>query len=197
MKQENATGGPSPPSWFGGNLDTNPLDRFLFYCNGDRIDAVDRIPSQCQRYQTHSVYYQNERFWIINYDAIDNPIGDDHPPEQRGTPDSDRWIGWCDLMFNWDDATGISHATVAGGHPRLLQQHSDHDWPRYLLPTQYHAETVTVDDREGGLNGEISLIIALVTLTMYPTRFVPGAFQAGRWRLQDWISTCKYISTSD
>lgn len=137
-----------------------------WHCRGEDIIQAEgnALPKECYPFKTFSVYYDDGTFWITRGDASTQLIGAGDSNKESGTGHGEDWRR---LTFEHDGPTYASHLTNAGTNPRLRTQRPDQDWPRMLLPEQYHAlpSFHTAYRQYGGLAGELPLFLALMAFS--------------------------------
>jgi hypothetical protein len=141
------------------------LDNTAFLSSTDHVELL----------RTTSVFHDCGRIWVTPSDVTKiGPHSDDDDPS---------FIFWNFLTFLWppekyDLATNQvvhhGHSTVTHHgchHDQLYAQRDDQMWHKYLLPSGFHQDS---EDRHkvpgaqppfGSLNGNLSLLLALLGLT--------------------------------
>jgi len=176
-----------PPGSVGGNklIGGNASGKY-WHCRGEDIIQAEenKLPQGCYPFKTFSAYYDDGTFWITRGDASTQLIGAGDSNEESGAGHGEDWRR---LTFDYDEITYASILTNAGQNPRLRTQRLDQDWPRMLLPEQYHAlpSFHTAHPQYGGLTGELPLFLALMAFSA-DVRYVGGVFEScftfGIWR---------------
>lgn len=155
-----------------------------------RLPVEPERPSR-QHYRSYSFYCSANRIWIYPSDALRHQVGDgsgnrrilpaspdeDAAHDSSDDPDEDNsreLEDWRALSFTWfvRDGAAISHAATRGYHgSRLGVQWPDQGQIRELLPPRNHADgTRLVLQGNGGMTGEIGILVALIILSLPPDR---------------------------
>ncbi|KAL9091254.1 MAG: hypothetical protein Q9165_004888 [Trypethelium subeluteriae] len=168
----------------------------FFFFDGTTTRPMRSLPPGRAQFRTCSMYYDDTTtgFWVIDYNALSNPVGDGsqedgsqdnfamRPGEladDEDDDDDDDYMDWQQLGFRSEDDDDYandytSYVTCAGEKPRLLLQKETQQWARELFPERYYAEvqrTIAANHRNqhpewGGLIGELSLILALIAFSV-------------------------------
>lgn len=161
------------------------------YQNGATTAVYPPDTSQLHSYQTYSFYTSAARIFIYPSDALRHKVGDGtgnrrllqspvtetahiaHNSSDDSDADHRRDIeDWRELAFTWfqRDNAAISHAAFRGLHStRLGVQWPDQGQIRELLPNRYHADgTNIMAQGQGGMTGELAILIALVVYSLPP-----------------------------
>jgi hypothetical protein len=82
---------------------------------------------------------------------------------------------WRKLGFIWHNLRGanVSYATSRGEHTTLKARWPDQGQLKQLFPDRYHAGHVppaTVQQGQGGITGELPVLVALVVFSVSPLR---------------------------
>ena len=181
-----------PPRPHRSNL---PYQHAVWYrYEGGRTVQMQTAPDSQSRqlYQTYSFYCSAQKIFIYPADALRHQVGDgsDNPRISRSaSPDQDEDPGhdssddtdvdddrenedWAELAFSNDvrDGAYISHAAYRGYHgTRLGVKWLDQGQIAELLPSRNHADgTRIVQQGQGGMTGEIAVLIALVVYSVRP-----------------------------
>jgi hypothetical protein len=106
---------------------------------------------------------------------------------------------WLPPRFDHDKKDYSSFLTNAGGQPQLLLQRHDQLWPTMLLPDIYHAPVRTMNERYGGLTGELGILLALIALSVpqeHLQTVLPAMYREGSWQVHSYRAprTCMYQS---
>lgn len=92
-----------------------------------------------------------------------------------------RGESWHTIRFD-PVANGSSYLTPAGANETLQCQRADQKWAHKLLPNIYHGPQ-TQDPHQGGLQGELPILLALAAMSMNTTslqQWLPWMFQSSR-----------------
>ena len=193
-----------PPKASGHNVADPPIH---FYFNGEVTEEMNGLP-HVQMHRTYSIYHDRGTFWIVDYDASREPVGDgiDNNPQEdtpraararRALPrgsnraanssdesdndNSDRnaeKADWDPLKFKHRDHDKRSYAGRRLPHSRLCTRRLDQAWAEKLLSDTCSAPEITDDEDHGGLVGELPLLLALVAFAVPETRMADGLCQA-------------------
>jgi hypothetical protein len=179
---------------------TGDHDYKVYYFDGSQvseltIEAFAQViqSGAIEQFKTASMFYNftASRFWCIDFDATQNPVGDglnyDNDPEDSNDSEDDDEeetpMDWMPLGFTWprtphnpDQPTGMSTIEITGwtGNAQLYMTRQGQRWPERLLPPNYQP----IDQRfqnlagyqppYGSLNGDLAVLIALVGFTARP-----------------------------
>lgn len=179
-----------PPKVLRGNVPVNgdTTGQFFFFNGAMTRPLESNLPNGLAHYRTFSVYYDDpgESFWIVDYNALQQQVGDGSQDDLSGASESDEdededdnWgIDWAQLCFL--PGTGeqqhdyTSYVTCAGENHRLFLQKETQTWARKLFPARYHAppdRTISANQADqypdwGGLIGDLPLLIALIAFSV-------------------------------
>ncbi|KAI9726032.1 MAG: hypothetical protein M1828_002040 [Chrysothrix sp. TS-e1954] len=191
-----------PPKRLGSNVIDPDLrgatDRY-FDCHGRSITELNagQLPTgfSNQEFRTFSMYYRNDKFYIVDYDATKHPVGDADPLMSSGdssdedrpstSTSAERWIDWQRMRFTHREyPVRDSFATFAGDKSKLIAQRRDQRWVATLLPLSHHAERITTDPSCAGMNGYLPILLGLIVYA-HEVRLAPwvltNLFQEGTW----------------
>lgn len=169
-------------------------DSYFLYNGQIIIPSGANQPLEGQLYKkTYSIYHDHGQFYAVNYDATlfqvgtgDDGDGVEHPANR---PANAEYMDWRCLGFHHRpqaDGCCLSCATVVSEHDKLFGHLPGQRWPGMLFPEHYHANDRT---QNGGLAGELPLILALVTFSVQP-QFAQWAltslFHNGVWGLHSY-----------
>jgi hypothetical protein len=164
-------------------------------------------PNQFYLLRITSAYQDHGRIWVYHRD-VTNPQPDE---------DQNNFIYWRNLSFRWPTYVDERQRTHHYGHStacvtygqeeRLYAVREDQQWHHKLLPQPYHpgeSQRRRMRNRPppcGSLNGDLSLLIALVAFSAEPTgNHVENALihciQQGSWDTPPGNvgDGCKFIS---
>ena len=143
---------------------------YSFYCSARKIFIY---PSDASKYQvgdgsgnhrvSQSPIAESVASAHTEYDSSDES---DTEQNQSNVERSRAQEDWSELAFTWYPRNGaaVSHATSRGySGPTLQVRWPDRGQIQELLPNIYHADaTRTVQEGQGGMTGEIAILVALV-----------------------------------
>ena len=198
-----------PPRPLRSNIprDRNSPELWYRYQAGVTTQVHAPDTRQLQLHHTYSFYSSATKLFIYPHDALRHQVGDgsgnrrlaispviesvglnssdDSESDVEIRPDLD---DWRELAFAWFQRgnAAISHAAFRGRDgTRLRAQWPDHGQIRELLPNRYHADgTTIVPQGQGGMTGEIAILVALVVYSLPPDRLDPalrGGLRANYW----------------
>lgn len=133
-----------------------------FKCDGRSILQIPALPPGCVHFKTFSMYYDDSKFYVVNYDASSYPVGG------VGRRDLDL-IPW--KVMHFEHRTNCSsYATIAATDRRLQVERENQRWPRILIPDSHraHPGARTPYDQYGAMNGELPIVIALNAYSVEP-----------------------------
>ena len=151
------------------------------------------LPSSAHLHKTYSVYFERAIFWTVDYDATDEQVGDgrelDRSPHSStassdlGAADEqvDNKDEWAPLKFGhrYNQRSYVSRREEAS---RLCVWRPDQEWATKLLPDTCSAQVKdkTTDRSQGGLIGELPLLVSLMAFAIPENRLVDGLCQSMR-----------------
>lgn len=191
-----------PPRPLGSNkIQDGDTTGLIFYFNGNRVEQVASLPPNVVVYRTTSLYFNNETFWGVPYDATRAQVGNGRQDSGDTSSDDDadgeeevavhsryEWLDWHRLGFRHQIQTYTSIAMIAGPEDRLVAQRPDQRWVQELLPDVYHAPDThsrSTDPRVGTMNGDLTVLIALLALSVRPDlvkRTLEHCIRGDGWR---------------
>lgn len=192
---------PPRPLW-SNQLVAGDTTGLTFYFNGDRVSQIQSLPTGGQvpvLFQELSAYFHDNNFWCVPYNASTNPVGtgrqeddEDSDSEEDGDADEEEnypahWVDWHRMQFYYDRNRYVSLANVPGEHDELITQREDQRWVSELLPDKYHADRTrwTPYQQYGGMNGKLSLLLALLAFSVpadHVQHIVEQCIRGDHWR---------------
>ncbi|KAK3117201.1 hypothetical protein LTR53_001628 [Teratosphaeriaceae sp. CCFEE 6253] len=164
-----------PPKRHGLNVKEAEL---RFFQNGQATQALQTaFPETLQPFKQFSIYHDHACIWMVAYDATAQDVGDgrettategdddgdgtnsSHSADESEDPD------WTTLRFDLQPHQR-SYAGQGLHSPHLHVRRLDQLWAEQLLPDTYRTTETTPHAHEGGLNGELPLLIGLMSLTL-------------------------------
>lgn len=161
------------------------------FCYDDQDAAVHPISSGLpdhlteQAYQCYSLYVGRDgEVFVLNYNAHERSVwngtdlGDDNSDHVDG---GDLSGDWCTLSFRHLVDSSMSDASYDAPEASIIGRRPGQVWVDELLPQLYHGNRAFSDEgSEGGLVGDIALLIGLIALSI-PTpstgTMLPGLIQ--------------------
>lgn len=184
----------------------------MFYHDGARIStlAPRGLLDRLDVHETISVYHARDVLWTVDYYASLQDVGDGSPGpsgetqdcsddsyEEADDDDDDDdqrpYDDWEELTF--DRAGQPGHVMSIAGRrlleTRLITQRAGQDWVQHFIPDRYQSRTAASTQTEGGLAGDLTLLIGLVAMPMGPAQwatYVPPTMAAqgiaaGQWQV--------------
>lgn len=150
---------------------------------GQSTNIVPEIPINAQLHKTYSIYIYNATLWTVDYDATALSVHDgseiggasgystsdtddeEEGPSIRGERDLNFRDDWVSMSFN-HRPNSVSYAGRRCEHWRLCTEREDQNWARQILPDLYMAQDQTYNQQEGGLIGDLPLLIGLIALAV-------------------------------
>lgn len=141
-----------------------------WYCDGNRIQPAQQLPTGLIWYKTYSVFYREGfGFWILRGDA-----GNPGPGET-----------WQPLCFDQDQYDQGASYLCNVAQRRAVAYRRETRWLPMLLPDIYYENAhVTRNEAYGGLKGELAIFLALIAFSMRPEQLasrLPYMLQSGSW----------------
>jgi len=146
---------------------------------GTSVEVLKEDSEHFQSFRTSTLFYNKGRFWVSARDvttASETEEDSDDPMDQE-----DQYILWKQILFDWPKLDGnadpVGYSTISaqnGVYESLYALRSDQTWHQKLLPQPYHTSERNLRKVEGhpapfgSLNGDLSLLIALVAFTADP-----------------------------
>jgi hypothetical protein len=162
------------------------LDRIIMSYDGQTTSLQRELPDAISLYKCYSIYHDHADIWIVNYDATENQVH--RPAEERDSDnenddDDDSSEEEDELDPGTADWTNLTFQHLSGGrsyagqnlqNQRLAGRRDDQVWADQLLPDTYRATRRFHDPDEGGLIGELPLLIGLLAYTI-PSNYVAAS----------------------
>lgn len=177
-------------------LRDGPTLRRYWACNGQEIREVPAaaVPKSAM-FRTYSVYHCQDTFYVVDYDATRQAVGDQQPLDSSSPNNDQHYSGWQRLGFQHNG--GSSFASLVGVKDRLERSRPNSVWTKLLLPPAYHGPAP--GHCEGaGMNGHLPLMLALILLAYereHARWVLENLFQQGIWLLHDRTGVCKCHQT--
>ena len=184
----------------------------IFYFDGMTAAEVTSLPAGMTLFKSTSVYYESTSgFWAVPYDASSYMVGngrqandddnDESEEDASGEEDTEEenplgYFDWHQIQFNWDEQRYSSLVWIVGEHAQVQIQRPDQLWLPQILPEQYHTQQVTPHPAYGALNGDLSILLALVAFSVRPSRVqdaVQHCLLGTGWRAHNLARGCKSV----
>jgi hypothetical protein len=176
-----------PPQTLGSNLQFQAL---YFSYDGQSTRVVSRFPGNLRLYKCHSLYHDYAYIWTVPFDASTQVVGTGLNTSATRGPNNDEQDSesdsssnsnsdsedeeqrpniasrdWQPLSFrHLSERRSYVGRQMPEGH--LAVSRDDQIWPEQLFPDTYSAQEETEDEDEGGLLGELTLLIGLLAFTV-------------------------------
>jgi hypothetical protein len=162
---------------------------FHHHCGQTQSEPQPLDLLRVKEYSSFSLYHYGSNIWLVNYDATtqqvhdgndndtldsssdtDSETEDEHGQRQRRPTMQDNWSPLRFRSAQPDRPCTLSFVTYDGEHERLLYQHKSHEWAEKLFTDQYEQTYGKLGSSpdEGGLVGELPILIGLLALAMKP-----------------------------
>jgi hypothetical protein len=171
---------------------TTPL--FCFNPQDGRVREFEGDESQrslLTLYHTASVYYDNGRFWCVNFDATRRQVGngqdyehgslssssheDDDDDDEEDEDDYSRNMDssfvsdWRPVGFSQDfNDPYKSYVCAEASQQQLRIQRPDQDWINVLFPQHMHSQLRSMNPLHGRVCGSLAVLIALIAFSVKP-----------------------------
>jgi len=136
---------------------------------GSSIRQVEGMPASYRPFDISSVWYTTGLYSVAQGDVT-------CPPREDG-------VEWHGLRFLHNNEDFSSSLHIHGTHPTLRCHRDGSSWPSSLLPNRYHGPLDT-SKRYGGLRGSLSILLALLALSIRPEQLqelFPKLQNNGQW----------------
>ncbi|KAB8360867.1 hypothetical protein FH972_024601 [Carpinus fangiana] len=152
---------------------TRPINRRIFYCNGQTITPVrsttGNLGPQYVPLKTYSLYHHDRYILAQDDDVLKgrHALGrtfEDHDPADEEAPEA-----WKHINFEHRDPPANSSFVGIAGDRTYLKCHSEERWLHRLIPHPYRLDVSQHPKRPtGGLDGEIQVLLGLIRLSEDP-----------------------------
>jgi hypothetical protein len=214
-----------------GPVGNHNYEAYFYNADHGRVGTVERATlaeylPQLEPFRTASLFFDHtaHRFWCVDFDAIENPVGDGLPydadPDSEASDEEEEEpfprMDWMPLGFRWqisaDGVTpsGLSTLEVSAWtlNPQVHATRGEQNWPDRLLPPNYHPadvryrQLIGYQPPFGSLNGNLAALIALVAYSASPRDnnvrdALIRCIRGTQWQTPHAANGCKYPLKSE